>query len=125
MVKRTAHIFISLLLILATTGVTFSRHYCGGHLVSSSVFGKTHNCCGTHCNSCRTEVSTFKVADDFVASVHKIDNPQQLMLDWLVTPAIDLFSTEIDHNFAVNRVFLNSSPPIAENPSALLQIFRC
>lgn len=125
MVKRIAHIFISLLLILATTGVTFTRHYCGGRLVSSSVFGDSHKCCGTHCNSCHTEVSNFKVADDFVASTFKIDHPQQLTLDWLVTPSINLFSTEINLNFSVNKVLLNSSPPIAENPSALLQIFRC
>lgn len=125
MVKRIAHIFISLLLVVATTGVTFSRHYCGGHLVSSSVLGKAHQCCGTHCNSCHDEISSFKVTDNFVASAFKIDHAQQLTLDWLVAPGIDLFSTSNDQNFSVNKFLFNSSPPIAENSSALLQIFRC
>ena len=125
MVKRISHILISLLLIIATTGVTFTRHYCGGNLISSSLLGKTHNCCGTHCKSCHTEVSTYKVADNFAATTFKIDHAQELTLDWLISPAVDLFSASIDHYFSVNKLLFNSSPPIAENPSAFLQIFRC
>ena len=125
MVKRISHILVSLLLIIATTGVTFTRHYCGDHLISSSVLGKAHNCCGTHCNSCHTEVSSYKVADNFTASEFKIDLAQQLTLDWLATPCIDLFSISIESYFSVNKFLFNSSPPIAENTLALLQIFRC
>jgi len=125
MVKRISHILISLLLILATTGVTFTRHYCGDHLISSSVLGKAHNCCGTHCKSCHTEISTVKVSDNFVSSVIKIDQPQQLSLDWLVAPSVDLFSSVNNNNLSPNKLFINSSPPIADNTAALLQIFRC
>jgi hypothetical protein len=125
MVKRISHIIISFLLIVATTGVTLTRHYCGNQLISSSVLGKAHNCCGTHCKSCHDEISSFRVTDNFVASAFKMDQAQQLVLNWLATPGIDLFSITFDHNFTVNKFLFNSSPPIAENSPALLQIFRC
>jgi len=125
MIRRISHIAISVLLVLTTTGVTLSRHYCNSQLVSSSVFGKAHNCCGSHCKSCHDEVSAFRVSDNFVSSTLKISQPHQFSLDWLILTNIHLSTLASENNLHTTQFQFSSSPPIADNPPALLQVFRC
>jgi hypothetical protein len=124
--KRLSYIFISLLLVVATSGVTISKHFCGGSLVSTSIFANDNVCCGSHCNSCHDEVFSFKVIDNYVSSSFKIDQPREITFDWLVAFSSDLFYPSLQSNFLLNQIwFLEASPPIVDNPSALLQVFRC
>ncbi len=55
MTKKISHIFISLLLITLTAGVSVSRHYCGNTLVSVSFFQPASSGCQDNSGSCSDE----------------------------------------------------------------------
>jgi hypothetical protein len=123
MLKRIAHIVFGILLIVATSGFTISKHYCGNHLFSVSIF-KIDNCgCGDKCKDCHTNIKLVKVTDNFSASdaIHP-DAP---------TTADLLIFYNIDFSFftspAVTTAFtlLKAPPPGNQNSIALLQSFRC
>ncbi|MFC0877409.1 hypothetical protein ACE01N_12485 [Saccharicrinis sp. FJH2] len=62
------NITVSLILMVATTGVTISKHYCHNHLVDVSVNHHADKCCDTGCNSCKDEVASYKVTDTFMGA---------------------------------------------------------
>jgi hypothetical protein len=68
MLKKISHIVLSSLLLVTTTGLTFSKHYCGNELKSVSLFSEAKSCCGGPCNCCHNESFTVKVSDDFSAA---------------------------------------------------------
>jgi hypothetical protein len=73
MLKRTGYIFIMLLLLFGTTGVTITRHYCGNHLVQISIYSTPHNCCNGHCSACHNERIKFRVTDKFETSQSQVN----------------------------------------------------
>ena len=123
MLKKILHIVFGLLLIVATTGFTISKHYCGNHLFSVSIF-KAEKCgCGDKCKDCHTNLKLVKVTDIFSA-------PDAIHSDVPVT--VDLFTVyNLDFSFytspAVTTAFtlLKAPPPGNQNSFALLQSFRC
>jgi len=66
--KRTGNIIVILLLLVATSGVSITRHYCGQSFVSFSLFSTPKPCCGSDCNKCHNENSFNKVTDNFTIS---------------------------------------------------------
>ena len=123
MLKKIIHIVFGILLIVATTGFTISKHYCGNHLFSVSIF-KADNCgCGDKCKDCHTDLKVVKVTDNFPA-------PDAIHPDAPTTA--DLFTVyNIDFSFftssAITTAFalLKAPPPGNQNFFALLQSFRC
>lgn len=65
MLKRVAHIFLILLLVFSTTGLTITRHYCGRNLVDTSIYSSSHNCCEGKCPGCHNERINIRITDNF------------------------------------------------------------
>lgn len=64
MFKKSIHIFISILLLLVTTGISISAHYCGDRLRSVSLMTTTAGCCDD-ASCCHNETQFYQLDDDF------------------------------------------------------------
>lgn len=64
MLKKISHIIFSLLLLVATVGMTVSRHYCKGDLYSVSVNGSGNAGCDMG-NCCHDENQNIRIHDDY------------------------------------------------------------
>lgn len=73
MLKRVAHIFLILLLVFSTTGLTITRHYCGRNLVNTSIYSSPHNCCEGKCPGCHNERINIRITDKFETSQPQAD----------------------------------------------------
>lgn len=73
MLKRVAHIFLILLLVFSTTGLTITRHYCGRNLVDTSIYSSPHNCCEGKCPGCHNERINIRITDKFETSQPQAD----------------------------------------------------
>ena len=127
MARRLSHILIMITLILATAGVTVTRHYCGNELKKITLAGEPQSCCGDHCNCCHNEIFTQKVTNDYLSS-NDVHAPavKVISLDWLEAPSVMAF-TLTEPSFALHSAYIpyNSPPLTADNPSAMLQVFLC
>jgi hypothetical protein len=65
MLKKNAHILVVSLLLISTSGISMTRHYCGNTLKSVSISGTSHSCCDGVCNKCHNKYSYNKVNDEF------------------------------------------------------------
>ena len=65
MLRNAANIAVTLLLLIATSGVTISRHYCGNILVDQSILTTPEDCCDGPCNCCHNEIQVIKLTDNF------------------------------------------------------------
>src|SRR5690554_487223 len=66
MLKKVSHIIIAFVLLLSTTGLTVSKHYCHDLFISASLFSEAESCCG-EADCCHNEIAFFQVDDDFVS----------------------------------------------------------
>jgi len=109
MLKKISHIVLATLLLVTTMGLMVSKHYCGGQLISVSLFHKANSCCGD-AGCCKNENHFFQVKDDFStpavfsvplsAEIHLLS--QQL---WQVE---SLFPSEQEEE---ENTFVDHSPP--------------
>jgi len=123
MLKKITHIVFVILLIVATTGITISTHYCGNHLFSVSLF-KTDKCgCGDKCKDCHTNIKLVKVADNFSApdAIHP-DAPTSTDLFLAYHIDFSMFTSPVA---TTTFTLLKAPPPGNQNSFALLQSFRC
>ena len=73
MSERFNHIVLSLLLLVGTTGLTLSAHYCGGELYSFKIFGGASDCCAdTDCSTCSDNSFIFGFSDEYIVSNSQI-----------------------------------------------------
>jgi hypothetical protein len=73
MFKRAGHILVILLLLLGTTGVSITRHYCGGNLVHTSLYSASYNCCNGNCPRCHDERINARITDTYESSQSQIN----------------------------------------------------
>ena len=107
MMKKFNHIAFTLLLLLATTGMAVSKHYCGDSLISTVLFGEAEPCCDTG-SCCHNETLLYQLDEDFSApqTINTPDLQEVAVLGFTIlvfnqTPADKHFKTF--HN--------NNSPP--------------
>lgn len=88
--RKSFHIFITLTLVLATTGMSISKHYCGNSLVRTNLGVKAKSCMpdmdmGSGC--CDEKTETIVLDDDFqvTKSDIKIAPEFDLLIEYLVT----------------------------------------
>jgi len=67
MLRKTCHIVIILLLLVSTSGLAVTRHYCGEVQKSVSIYSTPKSCCGDKCDKCHNIFKFTKVNDDFVS----------------------------------------------------------
>ena len=68
MFKKVLNIIIGLLLLISTSGVAVTRHYCGRTLMSVSIFSTPDKCCPGLCDKCHNKTTFNKVSDKFTQS---------------------------------------------------------
>ncbi len=69
MFKKIAHLIVVSLLLIATGGIPFTRHYCGSTAKSFSIFSIPKSCCDSRCDKCHNIFKFSKVNDDFEAGI--------------------------------------------------------
>jgi hypothetical protein len=88
MLRTVTNIIMVALLLISTTGVTISKHYCDHDLISVELCGE-HPCCDVE-PCCETETEFLQVKNDFVASA------SNSILVFLFTAVLNDVSAEID-----------------------------
>lgn len=110
MLKKILHIVFATLLLVTTMGLMVSKHYCGGQLVSVSVFHKADSCCDDG-GCCNNETHFFQVKDDFSApAVFSVPLSAEIhLLSQQLWQAEFLFPSEQEEQ---NTIDYQSPPPL-------------
>lgn len=125
MFRKIIHIVLSLFLVVITTGITFSMHYCGSKLISVSVNNETKSCCDSHCGNCNNKTLRVEVEDQFlipdqIESSNSIE--QNLLFPVLIANNDEILSRESK----TLDLFSDSSPPSGIPARlSLLQTYLC
>ncbi len=115
MFKKANHIFLSVLLLVASVGLTISKHYCAGDLVSTKLFVEANDCCGdgescSNHDSCENESSFFHLDDNFsLTATNEI--PVSKETDLLQVSSIFLAEDVVLNNEKLDFIISNSPPP--------------
>ena len=105
--KKFNHIAFTLLLLLATTGMAVSKHYCGDSLISTVLFGEAEPCCDSG-SCCHNETAFFQVDEDFSAP-QTINAPDLQEIPVLGFTILIFNQTPDDKHF--KTFHNNNSPP--------------
>jgi hypothetical protein len=123
--RQIAHILLALILMVATTGITFSMHYCGGKLVSSSINSEAKTCCDGSGGCCENLTLHIGLEDDF-ESPSPVQHTESLELDLLHFIHFVYNSAWTTEESQTTLILQNESPPIAlRSRLSLLQTYRC
>lgn len=125
MLRKISHIILAFFLLVSTTGVTLSMHYCGGELVSTSINKEAKTCCDGTGGCCENKTVHFEVEDDYVSPV-QVTNIQTVELDFLFSILFVLnFDLSIDEEIEQVAFYDSSPPPTIQTRLALLQTYLC
>ncbi|MBK7214535.1 MAG: hypothetical protein IPH88_14790 [Bacteroidales bacterium] len=80
MLKKAGNIVIVFLLLIATAGIPFTRHYCGSTVMSFSVFSTPEPCRDNHCDKCHNIFKFSKLESEFESGIINIINAPQSFL---------------------------------------------
>jgi len=108
MIKKASHIILSMLLLLSTTGLAISKHYCGGELISTSLFVEADSCCDSD-DCCKNETEVFQLDEDFSVST-ALELPESVQIDLLAVSLV-VFNLSIEENLIVDEFLITDSPP--------------
>jgi len=123
MLKRGLTIFICVLLLLGTAGITVSMHYCGNNLVSFLINGKAKSCCGEKCKFCHDKTLQYKISDNFIKPLINLNSnqPNVIIENVVIESSQELYLCDFSHT----RLFLDSaSPPEYKISNPFLEVFR-
>ncbi|MBS2212662.1 hypothetical protein KEM09_14685 [Carboxylicivirga mesophila] len=111
MLKKVSHIVMVLLLLVATTGLTVSKHFCQGSLVDVNIFGGTKTCCDDNETSecCDNEFSHFELDENFVIAANDIEL-QEVTLELLFPFIHSIVINEVER-LDIKLVSFNPPPP--------------
>ncbi len=113
MLKKIFYIITATLLLVGTTGVILTEHFCHNQRVEISINKTIRNCCGKTCKHCHTVSHYVKIADQFTLThfhFYKIKFSHTL-LSFITSHSV------LPQTFFVNeRVsYSSSSPPRFQN----------
>jgi hypothetical protein len=121
MLKKIAHIIFAFLILLGSTGMTISKHYCGSTLESIGVNITTDNCCDTPMDCCHIESITVKIEDDFAIATNIFDfnNPA-----FTLGSSTDIFQEDVFVKESSKMIsWVTPSPPKIQKSLSSLQSF--
>jgi len=125
MIRKIIHIALSVFLMVATTGITISIHYCGGEYVYTSINKEAKSCCDGMGGCCENKTIHLEVKDDYV-SPFQMDNTKIVELDVLFPILFALnfeLLPELNESFEVYTD--TSPPPTIQTHLSLLQTYLC
>lgn len=85
MFKTAINILMTILLVVSTTGLAVSKHYCGHQLQSVELKPTVESCCDDG-SCCHTETQFFRVDDDFLMG-HTTGEPGNFHFTAIVLPS--------------------------------------
>ncbi len=118
MFKKASHIILSLLLLITTIGFAIYKHYCGGNLVSTSIFTEAKSCCDLD-DCCKNESEVFQLNEDF-SPTSITELPITVELD-LFSFALLILDEEIVSTEQVQEFIVSNLPPPPKIQTALSQ----
>ena len=123
MQRKLLHIILGMFLLVTTTGVTFSMHYCGGRLVSASVNKTSEPCCNSG-GCCHDKTIHFQLKENFVSPV-QLEANAPAIVDLLIPEySILNFDLPADPTSGIS-IFSDTSPPTLHARLALMQTYLC
>lgn len=122
MYKKVSHIIVSILLLIATTGFSSFRHYCGEDLISDSIVSNQAGCCDDSSTCCHDEVESYRIDTDYLSASISINLEQVAVeIPFLMGPK---FSNQ-DRGTLSMFAFNNLTLPLMNGEShSYLQVFR-
>lgn len=124
MFKKIGHIILSVVLLISTMGMAVSKHYCGEHLVSVSLYENANDdsCCDMD-NCCHNETKVYQVKENFsVPSIATVPVLTELeILGHNLFAKMGLLISESETVFPA----FDTSPPVKplQKALALKQVF--
>ena len=107
--KKSVHILLAFLLLISTSGVSISKHYCGGELKQITL-SDTASSCNEHSSMpmdcCEDETQSFQVDEDFQVTpiLSNISSPNVFLVAITFIPN-SLYQTPIlKRDFNTNNV---------------------
>ncbi len=108
---RFSHIVVSFLLLVGTTSLTVSGHYCAGELYSFRLFDNAPECCSdAGCGNCEDNSIALKLTDEYIVTDYQIKhNPLTIIKIYFV----DHSSGSYAYNLSISRqtIFPFKTPP--------------
>lgn len=117
--KSVYSIFLASLVLVATSGVAVSTHYCGSHIASVSLLGDGGCSCdgmqNTH-GCCHTDRAFFQVDDDY-----SVTPVQTLNLSSASHFSLLIYRLSLEFDFNIhNVVYANYKPPLPDKDIPVL-----
>jgi hypothetical protein len=100
LIRKISHIVFSLVLVITTTGMTITKHYCGTRLVSVKIISEPEKCCDNS-NCCHNETITIKLDSDIL---NEVPDYSLRIFPSSFSPAQDLF---FNNNSLFSDILLN------------------
>lgn len=139
MLAKALHISLAILLLFSSSGIVYSKHYCGGELKSVAFFGQAEPChadkeaksCPFHPTSdkeqpekndcCDDESEIIKLDEEIEIPQFDLELPEHQQLVAVLLVTADLLSFSSDKK---TLHYLNYKPPlIVRNLPVSLQTF--
>jgi hypothetical protein len=117
MLTKISHIFLALLFMVTTMGMTVSKHFCGSYLQSTSVLSEIEPCCDMP-DCCHNESITLEIKDDFSVTSYNFDFTQ-LAVD--LPALVELVEIEVSEN---NSYLISENTPPPPKIQTVLSRFQ-
>ncbi len=121
MLRNITHIVMTCLLLISTTGLAVSKHYCGDDLVSVELKSEADPCCdGGMC--CHTETQFLQLDKDFLAVV-PLTNLEYIYASDLILTASEVEISLPETSFNTSFNYSDPPPRCLGTRLALQQVF--
>lgn len=122
--RRFKHIVLVFFLLVGTTSLTVSGHYCAGELYSFRLFDNAPECCNDACcSNCEDDSIALKLTDEYIVADFQIKyNPLTVIKIYL----IDHLSGSYAYNLSIKRKTIfpfNTPPPGLKKSLSMIQSF--
>ena len=121
MLKRISHIAISILLLITTTGLTISRHYCDESMLAAAhdASGES-SCCDKTSECCQHEANTLRLESEFEATNCNADFSQ---LATIAPRPVVLAEEDLPVNVTQFSHFEGPLPPLTQELLSNIQVY--
>lgn len=132
--KKIGAILMAFVVLFSTMSFTISEHYCGDHLVASSLFSKAESCgmkmenpspnkdCGIQKdNCCKDVIKQIKGQNDLKIDFQTLNFEQQVFVTSFLYTSINLFEGFAENNIPFNYY---SPPLVYKDINVLYRVFR-
>ena len=125
MYKSIAHTILALFLLVVSTGITISMHYCNGNLVTTTINDHAESCCDDKDGCCNNKELHFELQNDYV-SPSIAQNSTVVVLD-LLFPALFVAIPNLSAPERKTAVAFSDfiPPPKIQTRLSLLQTYLC